>query len=63
MPDSSALWIVVDGNSPRQMFEVSRGHEVWVIPQELPGGQHYRRGMYRPLPKLSRRTSAVASIK
>lgn len=37
MPGSSALCIVADGNSPRQMFEVSRGHEVWVIPQELSG--------------------------
>lgn len=42
MPDSSALWIAVDGNSPRQMFEISRGHEVWVTPRELPGGLHYR---------------------
>lgn len=33
MPNSSALWIAADGVDRRQMFEVSRGHEVWVASQ------------------------------
>ncbi|WP_461186728.1 hypothetical protein [Arthrobacter sp. Z4-13] len=42
MPDSSALWIAGDRNGPRQMFEVSEGHQVWVTPQQLSGELSYR---------------------
>ncbi|MCG2624726.1 riboflavin kinase [Arthrobacter sp. I2-34] len=42
MPDSTALWIAADANGPRQMFEASQGHQVWVTPQELPGDLRYR---------------------
>uniref|UniRef100_UPI003F495AB4 hypothetical protein n=1 Tax=Paenarthrobacter nicotinovorans TaxID=29320 RepID=UPI003F495AB4 len=42
MPDSSALWVAFDGVQPRQIFEVARGHEVWVTPQELRGDLNYR---------------------
>jgi hypothetical protein len=42
MPDSSVLWIAADANGPRQMFEASQGHQVWVTPQELPDGLRYR---------------------
>lgn len=42
MPNSSALWVAADANGPRQMYEVSQGHQVWVTPQELPGELHYR---------------------
>ena len=42
MPDSSALWLAADSNSPRQMFEVSQGHQVWVTPQQLRGELSYR---------------------
>jgi hypothetical protein len=42
MPDSSALWIAADSDSPRRIFETCQGHEVWVTPQELPGNLNYR---------------------
>lgn len=42
MPDSSALWIAADQDGPRQMFEASQGHQVWVTPQELSGRLNYR---------------------
>ncbi|MGM0930496.1 MAG: hypothetical protein ACQEXN_12415 [Actinomycetota bacterium] len=42
MPDSSVLWIAADADGPRQMFEASQGHQVWVTPQELPDGLRYR---------------------
>jgi len=32
MPDSSALWIAANKDGPRQMFEASQGHQVWVTP-------------------------------
>jgi hypothetical protein len=41
MPNSSALWIAADSTSPRRIFEVSQGHQVWVTPQELSGDLHY----------------------
>jgi hypothetical protein len=42
MPDSSALWLAADSNNPRQIFEVSQGHQVWVTPQQLSGELSYR---------------------
>lgn len=42
MPDSSALWLAADATHPRRMFEAARGHQVWVIPQELSGSLNYR---------------------
>jgi hypothetical protein len=42
MSDSSALWIAAEANDPRQMFEASEGHQVWVLPQELSGALRYR---------------------
>lgn len=42
MPDSSALWIAADKDGPRQMFEASQGHQVWVTPQQLSGDFSYR---------------------
>jgi hypothetical protein len=42
MPDSSALWLAADSNSPRQIFEVCQGHQVWVTPQQLCGEHRYR---------------------
>jgi hypothetical protein len=41
-PDSSTLWIAADATHPRQMFEVSQGHQAWVTPQELTGDLSYR---------------------
>jgi len=42
MPDSSVLWIAADGLEPRQMFEASQGHQVWITPQKLQGKLRYR---------------------
>lgn len=42
MPDSSALWLAADADGPRQIYEESQGHQVWIAPQELPGELHYR---------------------
>lgn len=42
MTDSSALWIAADAENPRQIFEASEGHQVWVTPQELTGDLRFR---------------------
>ncbi|QSZ53921.1 riboflavin kinase [Paenarthrobacter sp. AT5] len=42
MPDSSVLWIAADANDPRQLFDASQGHQVWVTPRQLPGALRYR---------------------
>lgn len=42
MPDSSALWLAADSENPRQIFEVCRGHQAWVTPQQLSGEYSYR---------------------
>jgi hypothetical protein len=42
MADSSILWLAADGQNQRQMFEASRGYQVWVAPQSLTGSLRYR---------------------
>jgi hypothetical protein len=61
MPDSSALWIAADANGPRQMFEASEGHQVWVTPQELPGGLRYRMTTNQIFRATSARNPRVSS--
>lgn len=42
MPDSSMVWIAADAAHPRQLFEASEGHEIWVALQEHKGPLTYR---------------------
>lgn len=37
MPDSSALWLVADGNHGRALFSAADGYQMWIRPQELEG--------------------------
>lgn len=42
MPDSSMVWIAADAAHPRQLFEASEGHEIWVALQQHKGPLTYR---------------------
>lgn len=42
MSDSSMVWIAADATYPRQLFEASEGHEIWVTLEEHEGPLTYR---------------------
>jgi hypothetical protein len=42
MPDSSALWLALDGPNDRILIAKAEGYEVWVEPRELDGSRTYR---------------------
>jgi hypothetical protein len=42
MPDSSMVWVAADATHPRQLFEASEGHEIWVALQQHEGPLTYR---------------------
>lgn len=42
MQDSSMVWIAADATHPRQLFEASEDHEIWVALQEHKGPLTYR---------------------
>jgi len=48
MPDANMLWLSLDHNGNRTLFESSEGYEIWADPQDLPDALYWATFCHKP---------------